>query len=81
MTKRRGRRNHQTAQLEPDTAGQQRPETDDVLGSSAEEIRASQEADPTLEAVRETVSVAKDDRSSNNYKKDGLLYHRSWWSS
>ena len=74
--KRRGRRNLQTAELELDTAGQQRPETDDVLGSSAEELRASQEADPTLVAVRKAVSGAEDDRSSNYFKKDGLLYHR-----
>ena len=74
--KRRGRRNLQTAELELDTAGQQRPETDDVLASSAEELRASQEADPTLVAVREAVSGAEDDRSSNYFKKDGLLYHR-----
>ena len=62
--------------MELDTAGQQRPETDDVLGSSAEELRASQEADPTLAAVRKAVSGAEDDRSGNYYKKGGLLYHR-----
>ena len=71
--KHRGRKNIQMAELE---AGQQRPETDYVLGSLAEELRASQEADITLVAVREAVSVAEDDRSSNYNKKDGLLYHR-----
>ena len=56
---------------------QQIPEMDHVLELSVEELRAFQEADPTLTAVRGATSRSeKDDLTGIYFKKDGLLYHR-----
>ena len=47
--KRRGKKNFQMAESETTSVEQQKPEKDNILGASAEELKALQEADPTLQ--------------------------------
>ena len=47
--KRRGRKNFQMAESETTSVEQQKPEKDNILGASAEELKALQEADPMLQ--------------------------------
>ncbi|KAL5516201.1 hypothetical protein EMCRGX_G001479 [Ephydatia muelleri] len=74
--KRRGRKNFQMAESETTSVEQQKPEKDNILGASAEELTALQEVDPTLAVVREAVVGVENDQSGSFFKKDGLLYRR-----
>ena len=74
--KRRGRKNFQMAESEITSVEQQKLEKDNILGASAEELKALQEADPTLAAVREAVVGVENDQSGSFFKNDGLLYRR-----